>query len=447
MTGGADKAILPRRIGGFTAGCVLISSVVGSGIFSSTGFMARDLGNPGLILGVWLTGALFALAGALSYSELGAALPFAGGEYVYLRHAYGPFVGFLSGWTSFTIGFGAAIAAGAMSFAAYALELVPVNGDTDLVARGLALALVWFVTGFHLAGAGPGGVLQRLLTTLNVGAILLLVAGALTLGTGNWEHFRTPHSSGAPGAGAIVVAFIFVCYSYSGWNAAAYLAGEIKDPGRVLPRSLIAGTLVVALLYLGLNVTYFYALPVETLAQAPVLPVAKKAAVALFGAGSATLIAAVLCLTIGGAVSAMLWAGPRVYYAMACDGVFPAVFSTTSRRSGAPTMATLLQSAWASLLILAGTFESLVIYSGVILAIFSALAVAAVVVLRRRKPELPRPYRVPLYPVVPACYVAVASVIVLYSIFERPVEAGLGAATVLAGAPLYALWKRNPGPA
>jgi APA family basic amino acid/polyamine antiporter len=243
----------------------------------------------------------------------------------------------------------------------------------------------------------------------------------------------------------MVVSLIFVSYAYSGWNAAAYIAGEIADPGRTLPRALIGGTLFVGLLYLGLNAMYFYALSVTALAQAPVLPVAKKAAVALFGSGSAILVAAILCLAIAGAVSAMVWAGPRVYYAMACDGVIPTIFSDTAGESGTPKKSILLQSAWASLLILSGTFEKLVIYSGVVLTVFSALAVGAVFVLRRESPELARPYRVPLYPFVPAFYVAIAAVIVTHAALERPVEAGLGAATVLAGMPLYFFWGRIRG--
>lgn len=442
---GADSASLPRRIGGFTAGCLLVSNVIGSGIFTTTGFMARDLGDPALILWFWMLGALLALAGALSYSELGAALPFAGGEYVYLRRAYGPFVGFLSGWASFTVGFGAAVAAGAISFAAYLLQILPFADDASLAAKGLALGLVWMVTAFHLAGAGTGGLLQRLLAVLNVGAILFLILGALMVGRGEWAHLRAPAPAVTPGFGAMAASLIFVSYAYTGWNAAAYIAGEIEDPGRTLPRALVGGTLFVGILYLGLNAMYLYALPIAELAQPPVLPVAKKAAVALFGPGSAILVAGILCVSIAGFVSAMVWAGPRVYYAMACDGVIPAAFSDTDDRSGTPTKSILLQSAWASLLILSGTFEKLVIYSGVVLTVFSTLAVGAVFVLRRRNPGLARPYHVPLYPVVPAFYVAVSALIVTYAILERPVEAGLGCATVMAGAPLYFLWRDRRG--
>jgi len=441
----SPRSELPRSIGGFTAGCLLVSNVVGSGIFTTTGFMARDLGDPGLILAIWFFGALLALAGALSYSELGTALPVAGGEYAYLRRAYGPLVGFLSGWMSFTVGFSAAIAAGAMSFAAYLLQMVPFHSENSPLSTGIALTLIWVVTGFHLAGVGSGGFLQRLLTILNIGAILILVLGVLMLGKGNWSHLGFSAPDITPGFGATMVSLIFVTYAYSGWNAAAYVAGEIVDPGRTIPRAMIGGTIFVGLLYLVVNGIYLYALPVTELGQPPILPVANKVAAALLGTTGTLLVTVLLCLSIAGAVSAMVWTGPRVYYAMACDGVIPARFSETAGLSGAPSNAIVLQSLWASVLILSGTFERLVIYSGVVLAIFSGLAVGSVMVLRRRNPELARPYRVPLYPFVPLCYVVLSSAIAVFGLLERPIEAGLGIATVMAGVPLYVLWTQVRG--
>ncbi|MGQ0667013.1 MAG: APC family permease [Nitrospiraceae bacterium] len=442
---GQDPSALPRHIGWFTAGCVLVSNVVGSGIFTTTGFMARDLGHPGLILFIWLIGGLIALAGALSYSELGTALPVAGGEYVYLHRAYGPLVGFLSGWTSFTIGFSAAIAAGAVSFAAYFLQLFHLGDERGLPSTAIALAVLWSITGFHLAGAGVGGVLQRTLTVLKVGAILALIAAGLIIGRGSWAHLYVTAVPAFPGIGPCIVSLIFALYAYSGWNAAAYLAGEITDPARTIPRTMIGGTLVVTLLYLMLNGFYFYALPVMDLAAPPLLPVADKVAVTLLGSDAARFVTSMLCLSIAGAVSAMVWAGPRVYYAMAQDGLIPSFFARTAGMERTPISAILLQSLWASALILSGSFERLVIYSGTVLMIFSALAVGAVPILRRREPNLPRPYRTPLYPFVPAFFILVSIVIVGSILYERPVEGGLGIATVLAGTPFYLFWRRFGG--
>jgi APA family basic amino acid/polyamine antiporter len=440
-----NLSVLPRRIGWFTASCVLVSNVVGSGIFTTTGFMARDLGDPGLILSVWVVAGLIALSGALSYSELGVAFPVAGGEYTYLRLAYGPFVGFLSGWTSFTIGFSAALAAGAVSFSAYLSRLFPLGDEGGMLSTVAALALLWSITGFHMAGVGAGGWLQRTLTVLKVGAIALLIAAGLMTGKGDWANLEVTDLQIVPGIGPWFVSLIFALYAYSGWNAAAYLAGEMIDPGRTIPRTMIGGTLFVALLYLLLNGFYFYALPVTELAQPPLVPVAGKVASALLGLEAGRLVTALLCLSIAGAVSAMVWAGPRVYFAMAQDGLIPSMFGSAAGARGTPINAILLQSVWASILLMSGSFERLVVYSGTVLVIFSALAVAAVIVLRRQQPALPRPYHTPLYPFVPGFYVLVSTVTVGIALYERPLEGGLGIATVLAGTPLYLVWQKLRG--
>jgi APA family basic amino acid/polyamine antiporter len=277
---------------------------------------------------------------------------------------------------------------------------------------------------------------------LKVGAILVLITAGLMLGKGDWAHLRLTEGHPAPGIGSCIVALVFALYAYSGWNAAAYLAGEITDPARTIPRTMIVGTLFVALLYLMLNGFYFYALPVTELAKPPLLPVADKAARALLGLEAGRFVTAILCLSIAGAVSAMVWAGPRVYYAMAEDGLIPSLFAKIPGTERTPINAILLQSLWASVLILTGTFERLVIYSGIVVMIFSALAVGAVLILRRREPNLLRPYRTPLYPYVPAFYLLVAAVVVGSAFHERPVESSLGIATVLAGIPLYLLWQR-----
>lgn len=431
----------PRRVGWFTGACVLVSNIIGGGIFTTTGFMARDVGDPLVILGLWLVGACIALVGAMCYSELGAALPHAGGDYIYLREAYGPLIAFLSGWTSFTIGFGAAIAASSVGFASYALRVVPSEGEHALLTKGLALLLLWSLTAVHVAGVDAGGRLQRVLTTTKVLAILLLIAGGLVSGTGNWNHLTMTNPEVPLSPGPLVIALIFVLYSYLGWNVAGYIAGEIKQPASTLPVIMVGGTAFVALLYLLINGIYFYALPVTTLGEAPVLPVAEKSAAALWGPTSASFVALLLALSIAGAVSAMVWAGPRVYWAMARDGVFSTWFAASDPVTGAPVRAILLQSMWASVLIATGTFEQLVIYSGLVLAGFIALTVGALIVLRIRQPNLPRPYRVPWYPVLPGLFIFCTLAIVANSVIARPVESMLGVVTVLAGIPLFLFWR------
>jgi basic amino acid/polyamine antiporter, APA family len=434
-----------RRISGFTATCVLVSSVIGTGVFTTTGFMARDLGDPWLILLVWGAGALLALMGAMCYSELGAAFPFVGGDYVYLREAYHPFFAFLSGWASFTVGFGAAIAAGAMGFASYVVQLIPHEPDSTLLIKGFALALIWSLTAVHVAGVGPGGLLQQLFTVLKVGAILLLIVGAFMVGHGDWQHLVMPPGKPDVGLGTLVVSFIFVTYAYSGWNAAGYIAGEILNPTRSIPRTMIGGTLLVGTVYVVLNVVYFYALPIQALAAPPLMPVAEKVAVGMFGQAAAQFVTIMLCISIAGAVSAMIWTGPRVYYAMARDGFLPGFFSDTERHHGTPVRSIVLQSLWVTVLVLSGTFEQLVIYSGMVITAFTALTVGAVIILRQRRPQLVRPYRVPFYPVLPVGYILVAGVIMFFLSAEKPVETLWACLTLSVGVPLYFLMRKQNG--
>ncbi len=421
------------RITWFTAVCLLISNIVGGGIFTVTGYLARDLGDPGLILILWCIGAVIALAGALSYSELGVSFPAAGGDYVYLHRAYGPLMGFLSGWVSFTVGFGCAIAASAVSFSTYALRMIPDTQETPATSF-LALVLVWTLTALHARGVSTGGWVQRILTTTKVTALLLLILGGLTVGTGNWSNLSIRASGPAPTGGMVGVALIFIFYTYIGWNIIGYIAGEISNATRTIPT---IGTGFVAVLYLLINLVYFYALPVTTLGKPPVLPVAEKAAAALWGSGSARLLNGLLCISIAGGVSAMVWAGPRIYWAMAQDGLFSPFFSRLDATTGAPVRAIVLQSVWASMLIVSGTFEQLVVFGGSVLAFFAAMTVAALFILRWRYPELARPYRVPLYPVVPGLFVMFMVGLVGMSATQRPYEALMGLCTVVIGMILY----------
>ncbi len=433
------------KIGWFTASCVLVSNIIGGGIFTTTGFLARDLGDPTLILFLWFVGALFALGGAMVYGELGSALPHAGGDYLYLREAYGPLVAFLSGWTSFTIGFGAALAASAVSFASYALRIVPPADESGWLGRGLALSLLWIVTLVHCGGIGTGGRLQRVLTTTKVLAICCFILGGLLYGSGHWAHLTTPAPASHPSLGASATSLLFVMYSYLGWNVASYIAGEIADPQRSLPKIMVGGTISVAWLYLLLNLVYLYALPITSLAQEPLLPVAEKAAAALWGPNSARFVAALLCLAIAGAVSAMVWAGPRVYWAMAHDGIISPWLARLHAERGVPVRAILLQSTWASFLILSGTFEQLIVYSSLILSLFMALTLSTVFHFHRKPSTLPHRYRAPLYPFLPVILIAGSLVIVIYSLLQRPAESLFGAATVLSGIPFYIIWRRQTG--
>jgi APA family basic amino acid/polyamine antiporter len=428
-------------VGTFTAVCLIVSNAVGSGIFTTTGFLARDLGDPRWILALWALGGALALAGALSYAELGASLPRVGGEYVYLREAFGPWLGFLSGWTSFTIGFGAAIAASCIGFAHYLAILLP-DGPGWPGPVVFATALVWLLTGVHLLGVERGGRFQRWVTVAKIGGVALLLGIALAAGGGDWRRLGGSAAAPAPTLGAAAVGLVFVLYSYSGWNAAAYIAGEVREPQRSLPRALFGGTLFVALLYVAINVFYLYALPISALSAEPVLPVAEKAVGALLGPSASAAVSALLCLSIAGAASSMVWAGSRVTSAMALDAAVPRILGRQSE-DGAPTFAILLQAVWVTILLVTGTFEQLVVYGGFAIALFSGAAVASLIVLRRRRPQLERPYRVPAYPWVPAGFIAATLWIAGHALVERPAEALLSLGTVALGLPLYLLGRRG----
>jgi APA family basic amino acid/polyamine antiporter len=444
------------RVSAFTAACLLVSNMIGTGIFGTTGFMALDLGSPGWILTLWAFGGLFALLGAFAYGELGAALPRSGGEYVYIRAAYGPLCGFLTGWTSLTIGFSAAIAGSAHLFAGHLLELVAALRPPSAAGQsaslglpgsrvGLALAMVWLLTLVHASSVERGGLLQRTLTVLKVGALVVLVVAGMAIGTGEWGRLVQADQPASPSLQTLLVSFMFVTFSYTGWNAASYIAGEIHAPRRNLPRAMLWGTLTVSALYMLVNGVYLYALPMSALASPPMDLVGHKSAFALFGDAVGPWFTALLVISILGAASAMIWAGPRVYQAMAQDRVFPRWFAGSSTTSGVPVRSILLQSAWASVLIMSGTFESLVLYATFVLVLFTAVAVSAVFVLRHRAPELERPYRVWGYPWTPALYLLISVAILWAALQLRPVESLWGIATVLAGIPFYFWWSRGVG--
>ena len=405
--------------------------------------MARDLGDPLLILLLWTLGGLFAIGGAMVYGELGSRLPHAGGDYVYLRETYGSLVAFLSGWTSFTIGFGAAVAASAISFSAYALRVVPIADDEGWWAKGLSLSLLWIVTLVHCGGLAGGGRLQRLITSTKVLAIGALILGGLSASAAQWSWLSTKPVDAHPTPGSIAIALVIVTYCYLGWNVAGFIATEITNPQRTLPKVMIGGTAFVAAIYVLLNVVYLSALSISALAQEPIVPVAEKSSAALWGPASGRFVATLLCLSIAGAVSAMTWAGPRVYWAMAHDGIISPWLAQRDPYTGVPARAIVCQTLWASVLILSGTFEQLLVYSGMVLAFFMALTLSAIFPLRARAAEDTTFYRIPLYPILPALLVIGALAVVFISFLQRPVQALYGTMTVLGGLPLYFYWKRR----
>ena len=426
---------LQRRLGPIDAAAIVISNVIGGGIFFVPPIVAQLVPQPTALFSVWLAGGALSLAGAMAYAELAAMRPHAGGEYVYIRDAYGPLGAFLTGWTSFVAGFSGAIAASAMALAGYVGHFVPLRpGGTT------AVALAWIVgfTLVHVRGLGPGRFLQNLLALLKVGAIVVLVIAGFAGGHGDASRLAAPGSATAIGWG---LALVPVMFTYSGWNAAAYVAEEVRDPCRNVPLALALGTVSVVVLYLALNALYLYAMPVGDLAVLPVGQLMDTVADRLFGSAGGNLLALFAIISIAASISAMVLAGPRVYFAMARDGVFVRTAGHVHPRFRTPATAILAQGAWSVVLVLSGTPSELVAYTGFAVVLFAGVAVSAVFVLRRRDGDRQRPFSALGYPWAPAIFVAASAVMVVNEIWRNPMPALAGIALISAGIPVY-FWVR-----
>jgi len=441
------------------ATAIVIANMIGTGIFTTTGFLAGDLGRPALVLGVWVAGAFIALAGCLCYSELGVNFPKSGGEYIYLREAWGPAWGFLSGWISFFAGFSAPIAAGALAFLEYlayffpslAVRSSPERAGSLLAffhpgrGQGLAVGIVVLFAVINIRGLRLAARFQNFLTAIKLGVLLLFLGLAVVMGHGSVGHFSqaavrtSPHTLGAQFA----VSLIFVMFAYSGWNAATYVAEEMKTPERTLPVALVTGTLTVAVLYVALNAAFIYALPLESMKG--VVRVGAASASALFGTLGGGIFSAVMAVGLLSCVSAMVLVGPRVYYAMANDGCFFRGAARVHRRWGTPIQAIVYQTLATAVMILTGTFESLIYYIGFALIFFAALATAGLIRMRRRSGWKKLAAVSWGYPLAPALFMSASAWMLCYTAALRPKESALGLLTILLGAGLY-FWKFRRGP-
>jgi APA family basic amino acid/polyamine antiporter len=428
-----------------SATALVVANVIGAGVFTTTGFQAADLGNPMLILFLWLLGGVLAYCGALCFAELGAAMPAAGGEYVYLRETYGRAFGFMSAFVSLLAGFSAPIAAAVKSLVLYLQAFFPVLGTTPAIlgslslADALALLIIWGLVGVHLRGRKGAIKFNDVITLLKVGGIVCIILAAAAFGDGNPQNFTYVSEtyyelSSSQMFSALATSLIFVMFCYSGWNAAAYVASEIVDPQKTLPRALLVGTTIVTVLYLLLNSVYFYGANVDELAGK--VEVGLVASRQLFGSWGAGMVTVVLVVSLLASASAMTIAGPRVYYALGKDiGKFRAL--TRTNDGGAPVNALLLQGTVASVILLSGSVDQILSYAGFTLALMSALAVSCVIVLRIRRPDMDRPFRVWAYPL-PPLFFMVVSVWTMYWAFQgRPVESTLALLTVAAGGGIF----------
>jgi APA family basic amino acid/polyamine antiporter len=453
---------LDRRLGPVDAAAIVVSNVIGGGIFFVPILVAQAVPSTRGILLVWIAGGALSFAGAMAYAELAALRPRAGGEYVYLREAYGPLAGFLTGWTSFVAGFSGAIAASSIALAEYVGRFLPAAGNgTPLLTIPLplvplivsqktlvALLVIVALTIVHLRGLGPGRLVQNALAGAKVSALVIFLVLGFAIGhpgaaAGASAAVPEAASNGFTIAG-VLLALIPVMFTYSGWNAAAYVAEEIRSPGRNVPLALGLGTVVVVAIYLGLNALYLYALPPPQLAAVKGTLI-DTVADRLFGFTTGHVIAGFTIVSIAASVSAMVLAGPRVYYAMARDGLFLESATRIHPRFRAPTVAIIAQTLWSGVLVLSGTLSELVSYTGFAIVLFSGAAVAALFVLRRREPDAPRPFRAWGYPWAPGIFVAASALIVVNELWRNPRTSFAGLAVIAFGIPVYWAMKRAKG--
>lgn len=441
---------LERHLRLRSATALVIANMIGAGIFTTTGFQAGDLRHPLLIFALWIVGGILALLGALCYAELGAMMPEAGGEYVYLRETYGPAFGFMSAFVSLTAGFSAAIASATESFVVYLGNFVPWLSEDRLIVGGIgvvdvaAVVVVWLLVAVHLRPVRQGTGFNDAITALKVVGIVAIVLGAAAFGGGDASNLVTPSPSfaeltRAETFAALGTSLVFVMFCYAGWNAAAYVAGEMENPQQELPRALLLGTGAVMVLYVGLNAVYFYGAGVDELAGE--VEVGVVAARALFGNGGVSLVTVVLCASILASASAMTLAGPRVYWALGRD-FSPFAPLARTREGGAPATALVVQGIVTSLFVLSGRVDQIQQYAGFTLSLFASLAVSCVIVLRIRRPGAPRPFRAWGYPLTPVLFLTVSSWMMFWAFQGRPLESSLGLGTVLAGGLLFALQRR-----
>jgi basic amino acid/polyamine antiporter, APA family len=433
----ASPSASPYKISVLTGVALVVANMVGTGVFTSLGFQVVTIQSGFALLMLWVVGGVIALCGALCYGELAAAMPRSGGEYHYLSRIYHPALGFLSGWVSATVGFAAPTAAAALALERYASSVWPA-----LPPRLLAVGVVVVLTAVHASSRKAGSRLQVVVTAVKVAVLVGFIGAGLALGqpqplaflpqgSADWQQLLSP---------AFAVSLIFVSYAYSGWNAAAYLTGEVQNPQRNLPRILLTGTAVVLLLYVGLNFIFLYSTPIAQLKGQ--VEVGFVAATSLFGAAGGRLMGGLIAALLVSTVSSMVFAGPRIVQAMGED--VPAL-RWLAKRSAAevPVRATLFQGGLTLLFVLVSSFAQVVVYAGFILNLFTFLTVLGLFVLRRREPELPRPYRAWGYPLTPLLFLLLNGWTLWFIARDKPTETLYGLGTLVVGLLVYWLSQRR----
>ncbi|MFN0118286.1 MAG: APC family permease [Elusimicrobiota bacterium] len=426
---------LKRELGLFTCILLVIGNIIGVGIFTTPGEIARDLPTAGWVLIAWLIGGLMAIAGALTYAELGAMMPKAGGNYVFLKEAYGPLWGFLYGWAYSLVTTAGTIALLAIGFGEY----LGITTGT-WTSKIFSIIVILVVTFINMRGVKLGGLVMDGITLLKIAAMLFLVFLGLFLGNGHSDHF-SPFISGNSGSAllAIAAALVPMAFAYSGWNSTVIVAEEVKDPGRLIPLSLFLGTLITTIIYILMNVVYLYAMPLTQLVGE--VKVAHAAAGNLFGPWATRLMTALVATSVLGCLTATMLSNTRTVFALSRDGYFFPFAGKVHPTYGTPNGAILFEGLWACVLVLIGNFETILRVVSVPLVIISTMTVLSIFVFRRKNPDMNRPYKCWGYPVVPAIYVLISFFMLYATVIKRGIYGPIGILVFILGIPVYYIWK------
>mgnify|MGYP001088080542 CR=1 FL=1 len=449
----ADVAAMPAEFGLWMAVFVVVASMVGVGVLTTSGYTMYLVGSNAWMLALWTLGGVIAICGALTLAELSAALPRTGGDYVYLYEAYGPLAAFMSGWVSFLMGFSGPCASAARGAAKYVLAPMELTSDRAILAeRGLATLAILIFAAIHLSGRRRTSLVQGWITGVKVGVLLVLIVAGLAVGWPNTANLDDAKAVDLGLAKTMLASLVFIYYAYTGWNGASYLAGEIREPQKVLPRAILYGTGIVTLLYLAVNLVYALALSagdVKAIVESPantqgldaVAPIAEIATRKLFGSRWSNPLSVAIGLMMLSSLSVYLLLGPRVIYAMAKAGQFPAAAGRLIPGVETPGVATLCQVAVTLVLLWSASLAGILVYASVGLSLFSLLAMSSIFVLRAKRPDLPRPFRTPGYPATPALYLVLTGTLLVAAFVNSgsQKESLIALGSMLLGIPVYYL--------
>ena len=431
---------LPRTLGLWSSVALVVGITIGSGIFRSPAGIAQKVPDPTLMLALWVVGGLITLCGALSLAELAAAMPETGGFYAYLREGWGRPAGFLFGWSELVLIRASALGGIAVVFGEYLLRSMGIDPvEHYLAARGLSAAAIAFAACANIVGANIGAAIVGVSTLAKFSALVLLVGASLALGGahgGSFAHLTAP-ASGPVTAGATGLALVSVLWAYDGWGDLSFAGGEVKNPQRTLPRAIILGTLALIGIYVMTNVAYLYVIPIEAIGNPRTPLVAADTMLALFGQAGVVLVSVFVMISSFSSLNGSMLASPRVFFAMADDGLFFETIAKVHPRFKTPYVAIILAAVLGMALVMSRSFEALT--ETFVLAIwpFYALGIAAIYRLRRLRPEMPRPYKAIGYPVVPAIFVVAVAAFVVNSLINDPIPTILTFTLILAGLPVY----------